>query len=144
MNKLKLYWELYYPILLAFLSFLYSVTLWFTGNKLEGIFVGISSGASLAAVKQKEAEFAPGSRAKCWGYNGSTPGPTIEAVEGDRVRILVTNCLKEHTTIHWHGLLLPSGMDGVGGLNQPQIQPGETFAYEFTLIQHGSHMYHPR
>lgn len=41
MNKLKLYWELYYPILLAFLSFLYSVTLWFTGNKLEGIFVGI-------------------------------------------------------------------------------------------------------
>ncbi len=88
-------------------------------------------------------EFAPGSVAKCWGYNGSTPGPTIEAVEGDRVRLLVTNCLKEHTTIHWHGLLLPSGMDGVGGLNQPQIKPGETFAYEFTLKQHGTHMYHP-
>lgn len=94
-------------------------------------------------AEEVDHEFAPGSRAKCWGYNGSTPGPTIEAVEGDRVRILVTNCLKEHTTIHWHGLLLPSGMDGVGGLNQPQIQPGETFAYEFTLIQHGSHMYHP-
>ena len=88
-------------------------------------------------------EFAPGSVAKCWGYNGSTPGPTIEAVEGDRVRILVTNNLQEHTSIHWHGLLLPSGMDGVGGLSQPQIKPGETFAYEFTLIQHGSHMYHP-
>ena len=52
-------------------------------------------------------EFAPGSVAKCWGYNGTTPGPTIEAVEGDRIRILVTNRLKEHTTIHWHGLLLP-------------------------------------
>ena len=94
-------------------------------------------------AEEIEHEFAPGTTAKCWGYNGTTPGPTIEAVEGDRVRILVTNCLKEHTTIHWHGLLLPSGMDGVGGLNQPQIKPGETFAYEFTLKQHGSHMYHP-
>ena len=61
----------------------------------------------------------------CWGYNGSTPGPTLEAVEGDRVRILVTNKLPEHTTVHWHGILLPAGMDGVGGLNQPHIKPGE-------------------
>ena len=73
-----------------------------------------------------EHEFASGSFAKCCGYNGTTPGPTIEAVEGDRVRILVTNRLKEHTMIHWHGLLLPSGMDGAGGLTQPQIGPGET------------------
>ena len=94
-------------------------------------------------VEEVDHEFAPGSRAKCWGYNGTTPGPTIEAVEGDRVRILVTNRLQEHTSIHWHGIILPSGMDGVGGLNQPQIQPGETFAYEFTLKQHGTHMYHP-
>ncbi len=90
-----------------------------------------------------EHEFAPGCRAKCWGYNGTTPGPTIEAVEGDRVRILVTNLLPEHTTVHWHGILLPSGMDGVGGLSQPHIRPGETYAYEFTLRQHGTHMYHP-
>ncbi len=90
-----------------------------------------------------EREFAPGMTVKCWGYNGSTPGPTIEAVEGDRVRILVTNRLPEHTTVHWHGLLLPNGMDGVGGLNQPHIQPGETWAYEFELRQHGTHMYHP-
>ena len=94
-------------------------------------------------AEEFEHEFAPGSVAKCWGYNGTTPGPTIEAVEGDRVRIYVTNHLKEHTTIHWHGLLLPSGMDGVGGLTQPQIAPNETFAYEFTLKQHGTHMYHP-
>ena len=94
-------------------------------------------------AEEIEHEFAPGTTAKCWGYNGTTPGPTIEAVEGDRVRILVTNSLKEHTTIHWHGILLPSGMDGVGGLTQPQIKPGETYAYEFTLKQHGSHMYHP-
>ncbi|MGQ0699468.1 MAG: multicopper oxidase domain-containing protein, partial [Panacagrimonas sp.] len=53
------------------------------------------------------------------------------------------NRLREHTTIHWHGILLPSGMDGVGGLSQKQIGPGETYAYEFTLRQHGTHMYHP-
>jgi FtsP/CotA-like multicopper oxidase with cupredoxin domain len=88
-------------------------------------------------------EFAPGMMVKCWGYNGQTPGPTIEAVEGDRVRFLVTNKLPEHTTIHWHGVRLPNGMDGVGGLNQPQINPGETYAYEFTLRQHGTFMYHP-
>ncbi len=94
-------------------------------------------------AEEFEHEFAPGCVATCWGYNGSTPGPTIEAVEGDRVRILVTNHLKEWTTIHWHGLILPNGMDGVGGLNQPQIKPGETYAYEFTLVQAGTHMYHP-
>ena len=94
-------------------------------------------------AEEIEHEFAPGSRAKCWGYNGTTPGPTIEVVEGDRVRILVTNRLGEPTSIHWHGIDLPVGYDGVAGLNQPGIQPGETFAYEFTLKQHGTHMYHP-
>lgn len=88
-------------------------------------------------------EFAPGMTVNCWGYNGQTPGPTIEAVEGDRVRFLVTNKLPEATTIHWHGLLLPNGMDGVAGLTQPKIEPGETYAYEFTLRQHGTQMYHP-
>ena len=88
-------------------------------------------------------EFAPGMVVNCWGYNGSTPGPTIEAVEGDRVRILVENRLPEHTTIHWHGIFLPNGMDGVGGLTQPHIKPGETYVYEFTLRQNGTFMYHP-
>jgi FtsP/CotA-like multicopper oxidase with cupredoxin domain len=88
-------------------------------------------------------EMAPGMKANLWGYNGSSPGPTIEAVEGDRVRIFVTNKLPEHTTVHWHGILLPSGMDGVGGLTQPHIPPGKTFVYEFTLLRPGTHMYHP-
>ena len=90
-----------------------------------------------------EHEFAPGTRIKAWGYNGSTPGPTIEAVEGDLVRIYVTNRLQEPTTIHWHGLILPFGMDGVAGLTQRAIDPGETWVYEFELKQHGTHMYHP-
>ena len=87
--------------------------------------------------------FAPGLTVNCWGYNGMTPGPVIEATEGDRVRILVTNKLPEKTAIHWHGIFLPNGMDGVAGLTQPPIEPGETFAYEFTLRQHGTFMYHP-
>src|SRR5207244_1533779 len=88
-------------------------------------------------------EFAPGMLVNCWGYNGQTPGPTLEAVEGDRVRILVTNHLPEPTSVHWHGFILPNGMDGVGGLTQKHIPPGETYAYEFTLKQHGVQMYHP-
>lgn len=87
-------------------------------------------------------EFAPGLRAHCWGYNGSVHGPVIEAVEGDRVRIFVTNKLAAPTSVHWHGILLPNGMDGVGGLSQKAIHQGETYMYEFTLRQHGTFMYH--
>jgi FtsP/CotA-like multicopper oxidase with cupredoxin domain len=94
-------------------------------------------------AEEFEHEFAPGCRATCWGYNGTTPGPTIEVVEGDRVRIYVTNRLGEHTSIHWHGILLPNGMDGVSGLTQRHIEPGETYLYEFTLEQNGTYMYHP-
>ncbi len=91
-------------------------------------------------VKQ---EFANGLVVNAWGYNGGTPGPTIEAVEGERVRIVLENRLKESTTVHWHGLLLPNAQDGVTGLNQAPIEPGQTFTYEFTLKQHGTYMYHP-
>ena len=93
-------------------------------------------------AEEVEHEFAPGIKAKCWGYNGSVHGPLIEAVEGDRVRIFVTNKLQASTTVHWHGVLLPNGMDGVGGLNQRGIKTGETFKYEFTLKQSGLVMYH--
>ncbi|MCM0018577.1 MAG: copper oxidase [Tagaea sp.] len=88
-------------------------------------------------------EIAPGMTANLWGYNGQSPGPTIECVEGDKVRIFVTNKLPEHTTIHWHGILLPCGMDGVGGLTQPHIPVGKTFVYEFVMKKSGTFMYHP-
>jgi len=88
-------------------------------------------------------ELAPGMQANLWGYNGQSPGPTIEVVEGDRVRIFVTNKLPEHTSVHWHGQLLPCGMDGVTGLTQPGIQPGKTFVYEFVARHAGTFMYHP-
>jgi FtsP/CotA-like multicopper oxidase with cupredoxin domain len=88
-------------------------------------------------------EIAPGMKANLWGYNGQSPGPTIEVVEGDKVRLFVTNQLPEHTSIHWHGQRLPNGMDGVAGLTQPAIQPGKTFVYEFIAKRPGTFMYHP-
>ncbi len=90
-----------------------------------------------------EREIAPGMKAHLWGYNGQSPGPTLECVEGDKLRIFVTNKLPEHTTVHWHGMLVPNGMDGVGGLTQPHIKPGETFVYEFVIRKSGTFMYHP-
>jgi len=88
-------------------------------------------------------QIAPGLDIEAWGYNGVTPGPVIEAVAGDRVRIYVTNKLAEPTSIHWHGVLVPNGMDGVAGLTQEAIGPGKTFRYEFTFDRPGTFMYHP-
>jgi hypothetical protein len=86
--------------------------------------------------------FDSGLRAKCWGYNGRVNSTVIEAVEGERIRIYVTNRLPVATSVHWHGLYLPNGMDGVGGLTQPYIKSGETVKYEWTLRQHGTFMFH--
>ncbi|MGH9550086.1 MAG: multicopper oxidase family protein, partial [Terriglobales bacterium] len=91
------------------------------------------------AVKR---EFLPGYFMNVWGFNGSMPGPTIEAFQGDRVRIIVKNELPEGTSMHWHGLELPIAMDGVPGLVQDLIVPGGSFAYEFDLHQTGSFFYH--
>jgi len=87
-------------------------------------------------------EFVPGKVVNVWGFNGSMPGPIIECTEGDRVRIIVENHLPEEFTPHWHGLEVPFDMDGVPGLEQDTIQPGESFTYEFTLNQNGTFFYH--
>lgn len=88
-------------------------------------------------------ELAEGLTVRAWGYNGRTPGPVIEAVAGDRVRIYVTNRLPAPTSVHWHGMLVPNGMDGVAGLTQPDIPVGGTFRYEFVLPQPATFLYHP-
>ena len=74
--------------------------------------------------------------------NGLLPGPTLRLREGDTVTIRVTNKLKESTSIHWHGIILPFQMDGVPGISFPGIAPGETFTYRFTLEQSGTYWYH--
>lgn len=105
----------------------------------------VSRGARVMhlVAEEVEHEFCPGLVCKCWGYNGRTVGPTIEVTEGERVRIYVTNRLPEPTSVHWHGLVLPNGMDGVAGLTQRPIEPGETFLYEFDCKVPGTFMYHP-
>jgi FtsP/CotA-like multicopper oxidase with cupredoxin domain len=87
-------------------------------------------------------EFLPGYVFDVWGFNGHMPGPTIEVQEGDRVRIIFENRLPEPITVHWHGLEVPIEMDGVPGVTQPPVKPGETFVYEFTLHQNGTFFYH--
>ena len=74
--------------------------------------------------------------------NGSLPAPTLRMREGDTVTIRVTNRLRETTSIHWHGILLPFQMDGVPGISFAGIAPGETFTYQFTLRQSGTYWYH--
>ncbi|WP_319557769.1 copper resistance system multicopper oxidase [Thiomicrorhabdus sp.] len=74
--------------------------------------------------------------------NGYLPAPTLVWREGDEVTIRVTNKMDVDTSIHWHGIVLPTEMDGVPGLSYPGIKPGETFEYRFTVRQHGTYWYH--
>jgi hypothetical protein len=90
-------------------------------------------------VKQ---QIAPNKTIDVWGFNGSAPGPTIQIVQGDRVRIIVDNHLPEPTSMHWHGFEIPIDMDGGPGLSQEPIKPGGHFVYEFTLHQEGTFFYH--
>ena len=85
----------------------------------------------------------PYSDTAVWSYNGSVPGPTVRARQGDRIRIAVGNELAEETTIHWHGIRVPNGMDGVPHLTQMPIGPGESFIYEFDVPDAGTYWYHP-
>lgn len=89
-----------------------------------------------------EWEILPGVRATAYTYNGTVPGPMIRVTEGDQVRIRLKNELPVPTTIHWHGIEVPNAMDGVPGVTQDPVQPGETFTYEFTAKPAGTFMYH--
>jgi FtsP/CotA-like multicopper oxidase with cupredoxin domain len=87
-------------------------------------------------------ETAPGQKVEAWTYNEQVPGPVIRVKEGDKVRMILHNKLPESTAVHFHGLELPNNMDGVPFITQPPIKPGESFTYEFTVPNAGSHMYH--
>ena len=83
-----------------------------------------------------------GRRSIATGVNGSSPGPTLRWREGDTITIAVTNRLKTPSSIHWHGMRIPTGMDGVPGLSYRGIAPGETFVYRFPVLQSGTYWYH--
>lgn len=87
-------------------------------------------------------EFVPGRNVDAWGFNGSVPGPLMEATEGERVRVVFHNNLPEPTAVHWHGFEVPMEMDGSLGVGQDPVPPGGMFTYEFTLHQHGTFFYH--
>src|SRR6266568_2274100 len=78
-----------------------------------------------------------------WCYDGAIPGPVIRARQREPIRIVVENNLGEDTTVHWHGVRLPIAMDGVPGISQPPIAPGQRFTYEFTAPDAGTFWYHP-
>ena len=83
-----------------------------------------------------------GKKVEAWAYNGQVPGPMIRVREGDRIRVSVTNELPESTSVHFHGVEMPNDQDGVPFITQPPVKPGETYTYEFTVPNSGSHMYH--
>src|SRR5205823_4147489 len=87
-------------------------------------------------------EIAPGKTIEAYAYNGQVPGPELRVVEGDTVRVTVENDLTEPTTVHWHGVEVPVGMDGVPQLSQEPIAPGGTFTYEFVATPAGTRWYH--
>src|SRR5689334_12960971 len=95
----------------------------------------------LTATKMKW-ETEPGKFVEAWAYNEQVPGPQIRVREGDKVRVILHNQLPESTSIHFHGLELPNAMDGVPFITQPPVKPGQSFAYEFTVPNAGSNMYH--
>ena len=92
-------------------------------------------------ARETDWEYAPGHRLRGMGFNGSIPGPLIEAEVGDTIRARLTNNLAEPTTIHWHGLRVPAAMDGTASV-QPVVEPGESFDYEFTVPDAGTFWYH--
>jgi len=87
-------------------------------------------------------EVEPGKRVKAWAYNGQIPGPQIRVKEGDRVRLVIKNELPESTAVHFHGVEVPNDQDGVPFITQPPVKPGQSYTYEFTAPNPGSHMYH--
>lgn len=97
----------------------------------------------LSLVTQEvEWELAPGKVIRAWTYDGQLPGRTIRAREGERVKIILKNDLPEPTTIHWHGINVPSDMDGVPEISQPAVKPGESFTYRFVAQPAGTRWYH--
>jgi FtsP/CotA-like multicopper oxidase with cupredoxin domain len=93
-------------------------------------------------ARKTQWETEPGKFAEAWTYNDMVPGPMIRVREGDRVRVNIRNELPESTAVHFHGLELPNAMDGVPFITQPPVKPGESYTYEFTAPNPGSHMYH--
>lgn len=120
-------------------------------NELEAEFTGAyptqpAGGGQIVDIeliaRESTAELSEGTPTAIWAYNGVVPGPALRVTLGDTLRVTVRNELPASTTVHWHGIRVPNDMDGVPGVNQPRIEPGETFVYEFTPPDPGTYWYH--
>lgn len=87
-------------------------------------------------------QIAPNKTIDVWGFNGTAPGPTIQVNQGDRIRVVFDNRLPEATSLHWHGFEDQIGSDGMPGISQEPVRPGERFVYEFDIHQNGTYFYH--
>ncbi len=87
-------------------------------------------------------QIAPQKTIDVWGFNGSAPGPTIQVTQGDKVRVIFKNELPESSSIHWHGFEDQLGNDGMPGISQAPVNPGETYIYNFNIHQEGTFFYH--
>jgi FtsP/CotA-like multicopper oxidase with cupredoxin domain len=104
----------------------------------------IDNGVKIFEVTARKIQWEtePGRHVEAWAYNEQVPGPQIRVTQGDRVRLVVHNELPESTAVHFHGVELPNDQDGVPFITQPPIKPGESYTYEFTVPNSGTHMYH--
>lgn len=111
--------------------------------------VGVAASASAATrdvvltASATQWDTGSGRTVTAWTYNGTVPGPEIRVAAGDTVRVTLINRLPEATTIHWHGIPVPNGMDGVPGVSAPVVPPGGQFVYEFSAPEPGTYWYHP-
>ena len=87
-------------------------------------------------------QIAPDKTVDVWGFNGSAPGPTIQVTQGDKVRVVFRNELPEASSLHWHGFEDQIGYDGMPGISQEPVRPGQSFTYNFTIRQEGTYFYH--
>jgi FtsP/CotA-like multicopper oxidase with cupredoxin domain len=101
-----------------------------------------SAGVTLTAAPVTW-DVAPNVTMSAWAYNGTVPGPVLRYNQGDTVRVTLVNNLPEATTIHWHGIPVPNGMDGVPGISAPAVAPGSSFTYDFPAPAPGTYWYHP-
>jgi CopA family copper-resistance protein len=103
---------------------------------------GVEEGPEVSLAIRRESLPIDGQKARPITINGTSPGPMIRLQEGQDAVLRVTNLMEEPTSIHWHGIILPPGMDGVPGVSFAGIEPGETFTYRFPVHQNGTYWYH--
>ncbi len=96
--------------------------------------------AAPSEVQLVSADYGP---TRLWTYNGRSPGPTLRARRGDRISQRLVNQLPQETTVHWHGIRIKNGMDGVPGISQQPVKPGGEFLYDFAANDAGTYWYHP-